>query len=318
MIEKYYYPGNINDDQFENRRVIFLALTGKDICKERDDIYKKYKETGEEGLEGQVDGIVTLPLNENISDSQGHNWGQADYASSIFGAASGLLGTSDHAEVLKGIASSTQQAVEGTAAAAMFDALGVRRPMINPGLYQYYQGSGLRSFKFSFTFIPENREETEQVISIVRFFKKCASPSQPLKLTNEANLMEKLSESVMLSPHTWEIFVCNNTINELMSFHKCACTEVSVTYGDSEKVSMFEDGMPKQITLSLDFAECQLQFSSAYGDETLYDTWDFDGMKAAVEGAWDGAKSMAQSAWDKFSSFLGFGDASDTAADGTL
>ena len=78
------------------------------------------------------------------------------------------------------------------------------------------------------------------------------------------------SQAIMLSPCTWEIFVCNPTINKLMSFHKCVCTNVSVTYGDSEKVSMYYDGMPKQVSLSLDFAECQLQFSESYGDSEIY------------------------------------------------
>ena len=52
-----------------------------------------------------------------------------------------------------------------------------------------------------------------------------------------------------------------------MSFTRCVCTNVSVTYGESEKVAMFEDGMPKEIKLSLSFSEGQLQFADAYGEK---------------------------------------------------
>ena len=288
-IQKFAFPSNINEPTFENRRVIFMALTGKETGKERQDVYEKFKTSGETGLEDDVKGIVTLPLNENISDSQGHKWAESDYVSAIGGGIDAALGSlggmfkksnwffgekglvNDLRKVVKG----GYEAINGAPAAAIADYMGVRRPMINPGQFQYYQGSSLRSFKFSFTFIPENQKETQQVIEIIRFFKKCASPSLPFsdskEIKEEKGLWGTLtSQGIMLSPCTWEIFVCNPTINKLMSFHKCACTNVSVTYGDSEKVSMYYDGMPKQVSLSLDFAECQLQFSESYGDSDIY------------------------------------------------
>lgn len=288
-IQKFAFPSNINEPKFENRRVIFMALTGKETGKERQDVYEKFKTNGESGLEDDVKGIVTLPLNENISDSQGHKWAESDYVSAIGGGISAvvktlgkhfknsdwLFGEKGVFGTLEGIVKGGNEVLNSAAAGAIADYMGVRRPMINPGQFQFYQGSSLRSFKFSFTFIPENQKETQQVIEIIRFFKKCASPSLPFsdskEIKEEKGLWGTLTgQGIMLSPCTWEIFVCNPTINKLMSFHKCACTNVSVTYGDSEKVSMYYDGMPKQVSLSLDFAECQLQFSESYGDSDIY------------------------------------------------
>lgn len=288
-IQKFAFPSNINEPKFESRRVIFMALTGKETGKERQDVYEKFKTNGESGLEDDVKGIVTLPLNENISDSQGHKWAESDYVSAIGGGIDAVLktmgkhfknsewffGEKGVVGTLTGIVKGGNEVLNSAAAGAVADYMGVRRPMINPGQFQYYQGSSLRSFKFSFTFIPENPQETQQVIEIIRFFKKCASPSLPFsdskEIKEEKGLWETLTgQGIMLSPCTWEIFVCNPTINKLMSFHKCACTNVSVTYGDSEKVSMYYDGMPKQVSLSLDFAECQLQFSESYGDSDIY------------------------------------------------
>ena len=308
-IQKFAFPSNINEPKFENRRVIFMALTGKETGKERQDVYEKFKTNGETGLEDDVKGIVTLPLNENISDSQGHKWAESDYVSAIGGGIDAVLGTmGKHFKnsewffgekgvvgTLKGIVKGGNEVLNSAAAGAVADYMGVRRPMINPGQFQYYQGSSLRSFKFSFTFIPENQKETQQVIEIIRFFKKCASPSLPFSDSNEIKEEKGLwgtltSQGIMLSPCTWEIFVCNPTINKLMSFHKCACTNVSVTYGDSEKVSMYYDGMPKQVSLSLDFAECQLQFSESYGDSDIYTVkLDGDLTDKAIEVATDTA-----------------------------
>lgn len=291
QIQKFAFPSNINEPKFENRRVIFMALTGKSVTKERQDVYEKFKANGESGLEDYVKGIVTLPLNENISDSQGHKWAESDYVSAISQGVNavfealggGALGKSfenafqknSKISKWKGIVQGAYGAINGVQVGALADAMGTRRPMINPGQFQNYQGSSLRSFKFSFTFIPENPQETQQVIEIIRFFKKCASPSLPFSDSKEIKDDQGFwgtltSQAIMLSPCTWEIFVCNPTINKLMSFHKCVCNNVSVTYGDSEKVSMYYDGMPKQVSLSLDFAECQLQFSESYGDSDIY------------------------------------------------
>ena len=92
-IQKFAFPSNINDPKFENRRVVFMALTGKETGKERQDAYEKFKTNGETGLEDDVKGIVTLPLNENISDSQGHKWAESDYVSAIGGGIDAVLGT---------------------------------------------------------------------------------------------------------------------------------------------------------------------------------------------------------------------------------
>lgn len=294
QIETYYYPNNINSAEFENRKVVFLALTGKDILESRADIYEKYK-NGED-VKGTVDGMVTLPLNAAINDSQSHDWAESDYLSTVknaLGAVSETIqGSSDDSMFgkWKGAFKWGDNAAKlisslGSAMDTGANLFGVRKPMMNPGQFQNYTKSSLRSFSFDFVFIPENIKERDQVIEIVKFFKRNASPSLPMKLAKNGQesdnlakaMVEKFSEAMMLSPHTWEIFVCNPHINKLMSFHECVCKNVSVTYGDSEKVAMFEDGMPKQISLKLDFAETSLQFSDSYGDTTIYEKMDKDG-----------------------------------------
>lgn len=295
-IETFYYPNNINSPEFENRKVVFLSLTGKNILQSRADLYEKYK-NGVDVTEN-VDGMATLPLNAAINDSQSHEWSEADYLSTVeksLGEAAGVLtkGTGNSPKWTKFFKTATGALTIlktfGSGASAYAELFGVRKPMMNPGQFQNYTKSSLRSFSFEFVFIPENTKERDQVIEIVKFFKRNASPSLPGKLVPNGQessnivkaMVEKFSEASMLSPHTWEIFVCNPHINKLMSFHECVCKNVSVTYGDSEKVAMFEDGMPKQISLKLDFAETSLQFSDSYGDTTMYQDMDKNGTNIA-------------------------------------
>lgn len=289
QIETYYYPNNINSAEFENRKVVFLALTGKTVLESRADIYEKYK-NGED-VKGKVDGMVTLPLNAAINDSQSHDWSETDYLSTIEKTLGEGFSTAEKnnspkwAKFFK-TATGALKILDtlGAGASAYAELFGVRKPMMNPGQFQNYTKSSLRSFSFDFVFIPENIKERDQVIEIVKFFKRNASPSLPMKLAKNGQesdnlkaIVEKFSEASMLSPHTWEIFVCNPHINKLMSFHECVCKNVSVTYGDSEKVAMFEDGMPKQISLKLEFAETSLQFSDSYGNTTIYEEMDKNG-----------------------------------------
>ena len=61
------------------------------------------------------------------------------------------------------------------------------------------------------------------------------------------------------------INVSNGVVNELISLRECVCTSVAVTYGN-DKFDCFEDGMPKKITLSLNFSECSLQYADNYSN----------------------------------------------------
>lgn len=282
-LETYYYPNNIMTDEMVNKTVIFMAMKGKSLGDEKLANLTNFKKgEGKPSLD-EVKGMAVLPLTSAISDDQAHTWTESSYLSAITGASNGIEAWSkagmdkkegDFVPGAKGVAGrffggfskainflgeSSQQL------GALSDAFGVRKPMLNPGQFQNYSGSGLRSFSFDFTFIPESESERDQVINIIKFFKRCSSPSVPKwSCATEADSIS--SRIVMLAPMTWEVFVCNKTVNDLLSFHKCVCTKVSVKYGDSEKVAMFKDGMIKQITLGLSFSECELQTSRSYGD----------------------------------------------------
>lgn len=276
-LETYYYPNNIMTDEMVNKTVIFMAMKGKNLVDEKLANLENFKKGESKPSLDEVIGMAVLPLTAAISDDQAHTWTEGSYLSAITGASNNMAGWSKGGDAVKGLKGKIGGFFGGVSSVinflgesseklgALSDALGVRKPMINPGQFQNYSGSGLRSFSFDFTFIPESESERDQVINIIKFFKRCSSPSTP-KWSCATEADSVTSRMVMLAPMTWEVFVCNKTVNDLLSFHKCVCTKVSVKYGDSEKVAMFKDGMVKQITLGLSFSECELQTSRSYGD----------------------------------------------------
>lgn len=300
-LETYYYPNNIMTDEMVNKTVIFMAMKGKSIGEAKLSEFEKFKKGESKPSLDSVIGMAVLPLTAAISDDQSHTWTEGSYLSAITGMSNNMKGWSKGGDLVKGFKGKAGIFFGGVSSVinfmgessekigALTDAMGVRKPVLNPGQFQNYSGSGLRSFSFDFTFIPESEKERDQVINIIKFFKRCSSPSTP-KWSIDTEQDSVTSRMVMLAPMTWEVFVCNKTVNDLLSFHKCVCTKVSVKYGDSEKVAMFKDGMIKQITLGLSFSECELQTSRSYGDteewgDIIAEVEKFIG--DSIEEAWD-------------------------------
>jgi hypothetical protein len=71
------------------------------------------------------------------------------------------------------------------------------------------------------------------------------------------------SGMLMMSPFVWQIVVTNPKVNSMLQLKTCVCTNVSVTYGN-EKFDCFSDGMPKTITMRINFKEVQLQYAENY------------------------------------------------------
>ena len=301
-LETYYYPDNIMTDEMVNKTVIFMAMKGKSIGEAKLSELEKFKNGESKPSLDSVIGMAVLPLTAAISDDQSHKWSESSYLSAITGASGGIAGKGGWkgflGKISKGFSSvlSFADSSSGTIG-ALADAMGVRKPLLNPGQFQNYSGSDLRSFSFDFTFIPESERERDQVINIIKFFKRCSSPSTP-KWSIGTEKDSITSRMVMLAPMTWEVFVCNKTVNDLLSFHKCVCTKVSVKYGDSEKVAMFKDGMIKQITLGLSFSECELQTSRSYGDT---EEWS-----DIITEVGKFVENTAKDAWNKTLGFFGF------------
>ena len=179
-----YPKGIANSDNafYKNRKIIFMAINGQSLV----DRGKYYYDTKNNTFQGdgseEARCLITLPMPNNLQDDQRHNWSETDYMSALSNVVSfgGAEAPSTNAPAHSassgmGMRFNILGKINEIASVAS-DALGVRKPMLNPGYFQNYTGSGLRNFNFSYDFIPKNSDEALQITKIVQAFKQYSSP----------------------------------------------------------------------------------------------------------------------------------------------
>ena len=143
---------------------------------------------------GSPIGSVVLPIPNGISDQNKADWGsnsmtaldiaKADIArEAIFkGIPEGVKKGGDFIERVKNNAGAVSEAL-GTALAAA--AAGVESQallsrttgqVLNPNMELLFKGPSLRPFSFKFKLSPRDKEEANEVIKIMRFFKQGGAP----------------------------------------------------------------------------------------------------------------------------------------------
>jgi hypothetical protein len=322
------YPKDINsqkdNDIYANRRVIFMAMPGEPDSVKQDEFYKtnKYTDLKDLNIEQDIKAIISLPIPSSLSDAQSHEWSEETYASMIGDiggdvvdlAKNHIKGSWEAGNKFESITEDLTKlgkiAVKGNSLIA--HGVGVRKSMMKAGFFQNYKSSDLRSFSFSFKFIPETKEEGDEIRKIIGAFKALSSPSSVGENNvdnSEANRswMESFrnfftnndiaSGMLMMSPFVWQIVVTNPKVNSMLQLKTCVCTNVTVTYGN-EKFDCFSDGMPKTITMQLNFKEVQLQYAENYAKSIGILTNQFN-MNPATLGSVgsnikEGAKSVVE------------------------
>lgn len=118
---------------------------------------------------------------------------------------------------------------------------GTRKPLINPGYFQDYEGPEPRTFTMEWQLIPNSAEEANEIQLIVYNLKKFTSPDS------------RVQNSLLLQPFMINITMMSQTINQVQGMDLLVCKNISVDWGS--KSQLRPDGSPKQITLSMQFAE---------------------------------------------------------------
>jgi hypothetical protein len=187
---------------------------------------------------------VALPLPSELSDSQSHSWsstegavskGIGNVASSIAGAVTKRMGRVG--DFINSVGSAAQGAMGHLGEVA--SATGARKPMIDPGYFQDYNGTEPRDFTFSWEFIPNNENESKQIKEILYHLKKYTLPTTAI------------NGIALLSPYVFDIQIGNEYINSLINMNNVVCKSMDIKY----TTKFFEDGTPKHIELSMQFAE---------------------------------------------------------------
>lgn len=183
------------------------------------------------GRKFQSDTIwgCALQLPNELSENQSHEW------SAVESLVGGALGSITNASIL-GV--SIHKALGEIASKS-----GNRKSLVNPGYFQDYRGTQPRNFTFTWDFMPNSKEEAQEITEILMKLKKYSLPT-----TYGVGLG-------LLSPYLFDIRIGNDTINTLITMNDVVCTNMSISYSADNALQMFGDGMPKYMTLQMSFAE---------------------------------------------------------------
>jgi hypothetical protein len=126
----------------------------------------------------------------------------------------------------------------------------------NPKKEQVFEGVEFRKFAFDYQFYPRDEFEAENVLNIIHQFKLHMHP----EFKSELNY-------VWIYPSEFDITYYTNGAENL-NLHKhtsCILESMNVNYTPNGNFSVFANGMPTQINLSLEFRELQLASKETIG-----------------------------------------------------
>jgi len=210
---------------------------------------------------------IALHIPNQLSVRYGMMWGEEDTAL----AQAAMQAGSAVAEALSGNPGAAKKALtdvtalgaEGAIAVglsklpqkgAISAALGVAA---NPKKEQTFQGVDFRKFTFDYQFYPRDEVEAENVLKIIHQFKLHMHP----EFKSELNY-------VWIYPSEFDIIYYTNG-GENLNIHRhtsCVLEGLNINYTPNGNFSVFANGMPTQINVSLEFRELQLASKETIGE----------------------------------------------------
>jgi len=198
---------------------------------------KKYTQGAQEGLKSTTNEI-TGAIDKLLNASGGTDGISGFITRKAASAAVGILGVNV----------SPQQILSRT-----------QGEILNPNLELLFGGPTLRSFRFSFKFVPRNRSEAREVMEIIRCFKMNMAPK--VKGTSIKNTMMK-------TPNVFELrYKKGQTPHPFLNkFKQCFLETVSVNYTADGTYATYDDGTPVSMTLDLSFKEIEPVYDNDYDE----------------------------------------------------
>lgn len=136
----------------------------------------------------------------------------------------------------------------------------------NKNLELLFSGQNLRQFSFAFQFTPRNRNESQEVRKIIRFFKQGSAPKKSVLGDNGAAFFLK-------SPNVFRISYrkgLDDHIKGLNKFKICACQGVSINYAPNGYATYQDDSQPVSVSMSLSFTELTPLFYDDYEEPDTF------------------------------------------------
>lgn len=196
---------------------------------------------------------IAMHIPNTFSIRYGANWGDEETKNFAMVAAGGeaiaKAVTSGNFDQLAGPAKAIAAAIaldKAPGAAALSAASGLAT---NPRKEQVFKNIDFRSFQFDYQFYPRSPEEAQNVLNIIKQFKIHMHP----EFKDAANFL-------YIYPSEFDIYYYQG-VSENMNVHRhtsCVLTEMSINYAPNGQFTTFDNGMPTQINVTLNFRELAL------------------------------------------------------------
>lgn len=239
-----------------------------------------------------VEGIqsILLPMPSNIQDANTVSWGEEKMNSltsdvlDVIGDTQNIQLFEDNTAIFNTIKSKVgnllkdnngdvldlikrQLAVEAVnvfGANVSADQLLARQSdqIFNPNLELLFNGVSLRDFRFSFKMTPRDTKERDNVVKIIRTFKKYMAASNGSGEKDSTNLYLK-------TPNVFKLAYKKGGADHpfLHRFKDCALKGVSVNYTGENVYATYWDGTPISVVLDLNFQELTPIYNEDYPSE---------------------------------------------------
>ncbi len=200
---------------------------------------------GQQFLRGARGGVADV-----IAKNDWQRLKQAYNDSSVLSASAKGIG----AGILDSIIKRNSTGTESGPAAVIQIGAGVAR---NPNLAALYTGTSFRQFQFTHKFIARNRQEADQLQSIIRAFKICMSPSNAT--TGGSGVSAQILDNLLFEyPFIWDIHFDDSTRDYLWEFAPCVLTDFTLDpHAEGSAYYIKDNGknIPASVNLNFTFKE---------------------------------------------------------------
>jgi len=198
---------------------------------------------------------IALHVPNQLSVRYGVQWSEDDTSAVVQANAVG-------SEIMKAISEDKKSDVTGVAKSALAAQALQKLPSnvagaasaglglaANPKKEQIFKGVDFRTFSFEYQFFPRSAEEAKNVLRIIEEFKFHMHP----EFKDDNNF-------VYVYPSEFDItYFANGKENKNLHRHtSCVLTNMNVNYTPNGVFTTFENGMPTQINITLEFRELAL------------------------------------------------------------
>lgn len=135
---------------------------------------------------------------------------------------------------------------------------------INPRETLAFEGVNLKTHSFSWELYPSNRQDSQQIRTIVNTVKRNSLPETAD--LGDPNSGFGVAKAFLNYPSTVDMYLLGVNTEHFVKFKTSMVSDVSVDYGGGGIVSILQGGVPAKVTLSMTFNEMQIHTSEEYPD----------------------------------------------------